>query len=72
MVYLVAPLEVLLARTAARTNNSYGRSPEDRAEIARYVAEVEPLSAEVASVELDARRPAAEPAREVTRLLGPP
>ncbi len=72
VVYLLAPVEVLLARTAARSNNPYGRSPEDRAEIARYVAEVEPLIRRGARVELDARRPVTELARDVTRLLGPP
>ena len=72
VVYLLAPVEVLLARTAARSNHPYGRSPEDRAEIARYVAEVEPLIRRGASVELDARRPVTELARDVTRLLGPP
>jgi shikimate kinase len=72
VVYLVAPVGVLLARTAARTNNPYGRSPEDQAQIARYVADVEPLIRCGASVELDARRPVTELARDVTRLLGPP
>jgi shikimate kinase len=71
VVYLVAPVEVLLARTAARTNNPYGRSPEDQAEIARYVTEVEPLIRRGATVELDARRPVGELARDVTWLLGP-
>ena len=71
VVYLVAPVEVLLARTASRTNNPYGRSREDRVEIARYVAEVEPLIRRGASIELDARRPVGELAQEVTRLLGP-
>jgi shikimate kinase len=71
VVYLVAPVEVLLARTAARTNNPYGRSLEDQAEIARYVTEVEPLIRRGATVELDARRPVGELARDVTWLLGP-
>jgi shikimate kinase len=72
VVYLVAPLDVLLARAAGRTDNPYGRSPEDQAEIARYVAEVEPRIRRGASVELDARRPVGELGREVVRLLGPP
>ena len=71
VVYLLAPVEVLLARTAARTTNPYGRSPEDQAEIAGYVADIEPLIRRGATVELDARRPVDELAREVARLLGP-
>jgi hypothetical protein len=43
VVLLTAPLHVLLARVAARTNNPYGHRAEDRREIEQYVREVEPL-----------------------------
>lgn len=71
VVYLYAPLDVLLGRVAGRTTNAYGASPEDRAEIVRYVDEVEPLIRRGATVEVDARRPVAELAAEVVQLLGP-
>jgi shikimate kinase len=71
VVYLYAPIEVLLARVATRVTNPYGTSPEDRAEIVRNVADVEPRIRAGATVELDARRPSSELAVELERLLGP-
>lgn len=69
VVLLSAPLEVLLERVASRTNNPYGRTAEQRAEIAGYVATVEPLLRRGASVELDGRRPISELADAVEQLL---
>jgi len=60
VVLVSAPLEVLLDRVATRTTNPYGRDPEQRAEIARYVATIEPLLRRGATLELDGRRPPAE------------
>jgi dephospho-CoA kinase len=54
---LSAPAEVLLARIAARTNNPYGKRPEERAAILEYVATVEPLLRATATVEIDASAP---------------
>jgi shikimate kinase len=71
VVYLYAPVDVLLGRAAHRSTNPYGASAEDQAEIIRYVAEVQPLIRRGATVELDARRPVAELAAELARLLGP-
>ncbi|MBU2663983.1 AAA family ATPase [Actinoplanes bogorensis] len=71
VVLLSAPLSVLLERVAGRTTNPYGRTPEQRAEIARYVDEVEPLLRRGATVELDGRRPVAELADAVQRLGEP-
>ncbi len=72
VVYLYAPVDMLLARVATRSPNPYGTSPEDQAEIVRYVAEVEPRIRRGATIELDARRPLSELADELERLLGPP
>ena len=71
VVYLYAPVDLLLVRVAGRTANPYGSSAQDRAEIVRYVAEVEPLIRRGATLELDARRPVAELAGELAQLLGP-
>jgi hypothetical protein len=57
---LSAPLDVLLERVAARTGNPYGKSPDERALIARYVETVEPLLRATATIEIDASRPLAE------------
>ncbi|OCG75828.1 AAA family ATPase [Microbacterium sediminis] len=56
VVLLSAPVKVLIERVATRTNNPYGRTAEQQAEIRRYVAEVEPLLRRGASIELDGRR----------------
>ena len=57
VVLLSAPLPIILDRVAQRTNNPYGRSEADRAEIAAYVLTVEPLLRRSATLELDATQP---------------
>ncbi|MBO3752187.1 AAA family ATPase [Streptosporangiaceae bacterium NEAU-GS5] len=69
VVLLSAPLGVLLDRVARRSGNPYGKTAKDRAQIERYVAEVEPLLRRGASVELDGRQPVEELADAVERLL---
>ena len=69
VVLLSAPLAVLLARVTARTNNPYGRTAGQRAEIERYVADVEPLLRRGATVELDGRRPVVDLADVIERLV---
>lgn len=69
VVLLSAPLDVLLARVAKRIDNPYGKIPEHRDEIARYLNEVEPLLRRGASTELDGRRPVPELADCVQALL---
>jgi shikimate kinase len=53
VIYLYVPLEVLLDRVRVRTNNPYGKTAEHRADITRYVAEVEPVIRRTATLELD-------------------
>ncbi len=69
VVLLSVPLDVLLIRVAKRSNNPYGKTAEQRAEIERYVGEVEPLLRRGATLELDGRRPVGELAGTVERLL---
>ncbi len=57
VVYLYAPLPVLLDRVRSRTNNPYGKEAAQQADIARYVAEVEPLIRRSATLELDGLLP---------------
>jgi len=73
VVLLTAPVDVLITRVSTRTNNPYGRTAEDQADIRKYVVEVEPLLRRGASLELDGQRPIAELADAVEDLLaGPP
>jgi shikimate kinase len=71
IVLLSAPLEVLLQRVTHRTDNPYGKRPNEREEIARYVQSVEPLLRMGATAELDARRPVAELADAIEQLIRP-
>ena len=71
VVLLSAPVEVLLERVGARTNNPYGREPDQRAEIIRYVATVEPLLRRGVTLELDGRTQPAELADIIERLVAP-
>ena len=70
VVLLSAPLATLLERVAERAGNPCGRSAAQRAEIAGYLVSVEPLLRRGATVELGGRRPVAELADVVERLLG--
>ena len=72
VVLLSAPLDVLLDRVRTRTNNPYGQTDQDRAEISGYVAIVEPLLRRGASLELDGTRPVTELADIVEGLLVDP
>jgi dephospho-CoA kinase len=57
IVLLRAPAEVLLARIAARTNNPYGKQPEEQDAILHHLNTVEPLLRATATVEIDATAP---------------
>lgn len=68
IVLLSAPLDVLIDRIATRTNNPYGQSSAQRADVRRYVREVEPLLRRGATTELDGRRPVEDLADAVEAL----
>jgi dephospho-CoA kinase len=72
VVLLSAPIEVLIERVSARATNTYGRSEADQSAIRQYVLDVEPLLRNRATLELDGRRPVAELADEVERLVAEP
>ena len=54
IVLLTAPASVLVERLTRRTNNPYGKAPEEMAETLRFVETVEPLLRKAATLELDA------------------
>ncbi|WP_448655846.1 AAA family ATPase [Microbacterium lacticum] len=68
VVLLSAPVEVLIERVATRTNNPYGRSADQQAEIRQYVVDVEPLLRRGATIELDGKRPVGELADAIEAL----
>jgi shikimate kinase len=68
MALLSAPADVLLARIAARTSNPYGKHPDERAQILRDLAEVEPLLRATATIEIDATAPLSQVVRHLENL----
>ena len=68
IVLLSAPADVLLARIAARTNNPYGKRPEERAAILRYLAVVEPQLRATATIEIDTSAPTDQVVEQVESL----
>ena len=69
VVVLSAPLAVLVERAVNRSNNPYGKTSEQQADIGRFVREVEPLLERGATARLDGRRPVSELADAVEQLL---
>ncbi|MEW1952012.1 AAA family ATPase [Terrabacter sp. NPDC080008] len=57
VIYLHVPLQVLLDRVRSRTNNPYGKTADQTADITTYVAEIEPLIRRTATLELDGLLP---------------
>ncbi len=70
VVLLSAPLSVLFQRVRNRTNNCYGKSAEQQADIATQVQTVEPLLRLGATIELDGQRPIAQLADVIEHLVG--
>lgn len=69
VVLLSAPVQVLLDRVMLRTNNPYGKSADQQAEIIHFTRTVEPLLRRGSTLELDAQRPVSELADAVERIM---
>ena len=69
VVLLSVPLHVLIERVRGRTNNPYGKTSEQQAEIARYLDTVEPRLRRGATLELDGQRATSELADVIEQLV---
>ena len=69
IVLLSAPLRILLERVKNRTNNSYGKTPEQQSQIAAYKQSIEPLLRQGTTLELDSQAPIEEIADCIEKLL---
>ena len=69
VVLLSAPLETLLERLATRTDNAYGKTPEELGRFLDDVRTVEPLLRRVASAEIRTTVPLNEVVTTVLRLV---
>ncbi len=70
IILLSAPTEVLVERLAKRTNNLYGKHPDELADTLFYLETVEPRLRQVADHEIDTRAPLDEVVETVLRLVG--
>ena len=57
VILLSAPAPVIIERLPARTNNPYGKHPDELAQILGHLQTVEPLLRRRASLEVDTRVP---------------
>jgi dephospho-CoA kinase len=56
VILLSAPKDVMIERLRTRTNNSYGKAPEELSLVLHYVETVEPLIRNGASHEIDTNK----------------
>lgn len=70
VILLTAPVAVLVERLANRTNNPYGKRPEEVARTLSLQQTVEPLLRRGASHEIDTSAPLDEVVVEVLRCVG--
>lgn len=68
VVLLSAPAQVLLARVMARTDNPYGKRPEDREAILENLRVVEPLLRATSTMEIDTTAPIEQVVRQLEGL----
>jgi dephospho-CoA kinase len=69
VVLLSAPAAVIVERLATRTSNSYGKDPEELAQVLGYLQTVEPLLRKSAGHEIDTSAPLDEVVESVLRLV---
>lgn len=70
IVLLSAPVDTLLDRLATRTDNPYGKAPEERRRFLEDVEAVEPLLREVATAEIRTTAPLDEVVTAVLAAVG--
>jgi broad-specificity NMP kinase len=70
IVLLTASPELTAQRLAKRTNNPYGKSAEEVADVLRYKSTVEPMLRSVATAEIDTAIPLREVVERILELTG--
>jgi dephospho-CoA kinase len=69
IVLLSAPMEILIERLATRTDNPYGKSPEQRRRVLEDLRTVEPLLRRVATQEIRTTMPLPDVVAAILRLV---
>ncbi len=70
IILLSAPPDLLVERLRTRTNNSYGKHPDELKDVLRYVQTVEPLLRRRAGREIDTRAPLEQVVSEIMEVVG--
>jgi uncharacterized damage-inducible protein DinB/shikimate kinase len=68
IVLLAAPIETILERLATRTNNVYGKRPEEVERVRANMAEIEPRLRAIATEEIDSSLPLSEVVERIADL----
>ena len=71
VVLLSAPRSVIIERLASRTNNPYGKYPDEVARVLGHIATVEPLLRRRATLEVDTTAPLDQVVETILRLVRP-
>ena len=71
IVLLSAPAHVIVERIVSRTNNPYGKHPDELAQVLGYLETVEPLLRRGASLEVDTSVPVAQVVETILDLVQP-
>ena len=71
VILLSAPAEVIGQRLRTRTNNNYGKHPDEMAETLGYLQTVEPLLRRSANHEIDTTAPLEDVVQTILHLLQP-
>ena len=71
IVLLSAPARVIVERLATRTNNPYGKHPDELARVLWHLQTVEPLLRRGASLEVDTSAPVAQVIETILGLVQP-
>lgn len=72
VILLSASDSVTVERLANRTNNTYGKRPDEIAEVLRYKATIEPLLRRAATAEVDTSIPLADVVAKVLEIARAP
>ncbi|MFW6078163.1 MAG: AAA family ATPase [Gemmatimonadota bacterium] len=70
IILLSAPAEVLVERLLTRTNNDYGKRPEELADVLGYLETVEPRLRRVAGHEIDTHSPVGDVVSAILEAVG--
>jgi shikimate kinase len=69
IILLSAPADTIVERLATRTNNAYGKRPDEVARVLALQQTIEPLLRDIATHEIDTRPPVDQVVATVLRLV---